>query len=261
MERGNGNRVMKTQLFVALCLFTGVLTGQEPRVRTIETELPVVPEGIAAATYPMPRTEWVVNVRNMIADGQKVAGTTRLILDGDSINAGWRRFWRHHFSHIPTYNFAMSGDRTQHLLWRLEQGQVENMKPEVILLMIGTNNLGNGESVEDTIAGIQAVVDAYRKRFPDAVIYLHGLLPRSTGSFRDTNNVWAQRIQKVNQGVSSLADGKNVFFLDVNHVFLMEDGTINREYMADLLHPTEKGYAAWAEVLRPVLDSLQNNHK
>jgi len=220
-------------------------------MRTLDTELPAIPKGVPAATYAMPRTEWVTNVSNLIKEGRKVAATTRVVVDGDSIHAGWRRIWVTHFPSVPVFNFAIAGDRTQNLLWRIDQGQLDGFKPQAVLLLIGTNNIGNMESVEDTVAGVKAVVAEYRKRCPEAVIYLQALLPRAGTTY------WMEKVKGVNAGIASLDDGKQVLVLDVSKAFLKEDGTIDRELMPDLLHPSEKGYAAWAERLRPVLSKYE----
>lgn len=242
---------MKKQLLSLVILSVGVLSAQDAGIRTLASELPVVPKGVPPSTYPMPRTEWVVNVQNMIREGQKSAESTKLILDGDSITAGFRRFWNIHFSHIPAFNFAMAGDRTQHLLWRLEQGQVENMRPQMVLLMIGRNNQSHNDSAKDIIAGVTEVVNQYRKRCPDAVIYLQSIIPGGSHTGEE------QEITRdVNKGIAQLADGRHIVFLDISEIFLLEDGSLNREFLPDTLHPSKEGYAAWAEVLRPIVEKL-----
>lgn len=244
--------MLKNQIiFGAGLALAGSLWAQEPRVRTLETELPAIPEGVPAATYPLPRTDWVASFNNLLKESRKAAAGTRIVVDGDSIFAGWRRFWTAHFPNVPTFNFAIAGDRTQHLLWRMKQGQLEGFQPRAVLLMIGTNNIGNMESVEDTVAGIKAVVAGYRKRCPQATIYVHALLPRGG------TEVWMEKVRKVNAGLISLNDETQVIVLDVSKAFLNEDGTIKKELMPDLLHPNEEGYGAWAEQLRPILSKYE----
>lgn len=242
-------------VFFSLCALSSLLvshdlSAQEPRNRTLAEELPVIPSGIRPSVYPLPRTDWATTVQNIFAEAKNAGPTTELILDGDSITAGWRRFWKDHFPKAKIYNFAISGDRTQHLLWRLQQGQLNSMHPKMVLLMIGTNNLGNKESPEDTIAGVQAVVEEYRKLCSDADIYVLGLLPRGP-----KQELRAQ-IQTVNEAIAKLEDGKHVFYLDCSDVFLKDDGQIDPALMPDYLHPSEKGYAAWAKVLKPLIEKL-----
>jgi lysophospholipase L1-like esterase len=245
---------MKKSIFTLLCLMGVCQLGVAREVRTLETEIPQVPEGETVATYPVPRTDWVAGVRWQIEAGKKAAANTSVILDGDSITAGWRRHWKTLFPDVPAFNFAIGGDRTQHLLWRLQQGQGEGMKPEVIFLMIGTNNLGHNESEKDVIEGVRATVEAYRQLFPEAVIYLQAILPRGRGSYlEDSNDSYAKKIKAVNSEIVKLADGKQVIWLDLSHVFLKEDGTIDNTLMPDLLHPSKEGYAAWAEVIKPLM--------
>lgn len=224
------------------------LQADEPVVRTLATELPTVPEGVVPATYAMPRTEWVVNVSNLIKKGQEAAEKTQVVLDGDSITAGWRRFWDSHFGETPTFNFAMGGDRTQHLLWRVAQGQLANFKPKLVVLMIGTNNLGNGETPADTALGVEAVVKQYRQHCPNATILLQGLLPRGKNQ--------ADRVKEVNAAISKLHDGEKVFYVDFAKAFTDEKGQVRTDLMPDSLHPNAEGYKVWAAELKPQLEKL-----
>ncbi len=239
---------MMLHLLTFLTLLIGMtsLRAGEPRPRTLATELPSVPQGVNPAIYPMPRTQWAVNVERTIREGQLMAEKSEVILDGDSITAGWRRFWKVSFGAISAFNFAQGGDRTEHLLWRLEQGQVENFKPKLILLMIGTNNLTNGEAPAAVAQGVEAVVKAYRQRCPEAKILLQGVLPRAAQQ--------AKRVAALNAQLSLLDDGESVFYVDLGKSFTDSDGNVRTDLLPDSLHPNEEGYKIWATGLAPHLE-------
>ena len=184
-------------------------------------------------------------------------GPVDLLFVGDSITDAWRRdpqntlFKERWGKHNPL-NLGIGGDRTQHVLWRLENGEVEGLKPKVAVLMIGTNNLGNKESPEDTIAGVTAVVKSLRERLPDTKILLLAVFPRG----EKTDNAFRGQIKTVNDAISKLDDGSHVKYLDIGEKFLASDGTLTKEVMPDALHPNEKGYQIWADAIDPTLDEM-----
>lgn len=238
---------MKKRIFgLWLCLLIGVAHAEPSG---LAAELPRIPEGSRASTYPVPRTDWVEKVAALFAESRRKAAQIEVILDGDSITAGFRKEWAKHFPKVKAFNFAMIGDRTQHLLWRLSQGQLEGLRPKVVVLLIGTNNLGLSESVADTVEGIRAVVAEYRRQCPEAVLILQGLFPRGRGP----GTPFLPKVKAVNEAISTLHDGKNVFYVDFGARFLTAEGEVDAVLLPDYLHPKEKGYTVWAEALRPVL--------
>jgi beta-glucosidase len=184
-------------------------------------------------------------------------GPIDLLFVGDSITDAWRRdpqnkvFKERWGKHNPL-NIGIGGDRTQHVLWRLENGEVEGIKPKVAVLMIGTNNLGNKESPEDTIAGVTAVVKSLREKLPESKILLLAVFPRG----EKVDNPFRAQIKTVNDAIAKLNDGTNVKYLDIGEKFLAEDGTLTKEIMPDALHPNEKGYQIWADAIGPTLDEM-----
>src|SRR5688500_11151270 len=170
-------------------------------------------------------------------------GPVNLLFVGDSITDAWRRGAQHELykerwgKHNPL-NLGIGGDRTQHVLWRLENGEVEGIKPKVTVLMIGTNNLGNKESVEDTIAGVKAVVQSLREKLPETKILLLAVFPRG----EKADHPYRAQIKTVNEAISKLDDGRHVKYLDIGDKFLADDGTLTKEVMPDALHPNAKGY-------------------
>ena len=184
-------------------------------------------------------------------------GPVDLLFVGDSITDAWRRGEQHKLfterwgKHNPL-NLGIGGDRTQHVLWRLENGEVEGIKPKAIVLMIGTNNLGNKESVQDTIAGVKAVVASLRSKLPESKLLLLAVFPRG----EKPDNKFREQIKEVNEAIGKLDDGKMIEYLDIGDKFLTPEGVLTKEVMPDALHPNAKGYQIWADAIQPALDEL-----
>ena len=184
-------------------------------------------------------------------------GPIELVFEGDSITDGWRgkngKFvFDEEYTRYNTFNTGIGGDRTEHLLWRIEHGELDGLHPKAVVLMIGTNNLGNKQSVADTIAGIKCVVSAIHDKLPESRILLLAVFPRghdATDHFRD-------EIKQVNDAISQLNGSDNVTYLDIGPKFLDPDGTLSKTIMPDALHPNEKGYMIWAESMKPTLEQL-----
>jgi lysophospholipase L1-like esterase len=184
-------------------------------------------------------------------------GDTDLLFLGDSITAGWngqKEIWEQHFSKYKPANFGIGGDRTQHVLWRIENGELEPpMKPKAIVLMIGTNNSAS-DPAEKIAAGIEKIVTTARQK-TGAKVLLLGVFPR--GETEEKAAKQRRVIKQVNERIRKLDDGgKNVRFLDIGDKFMNADGTISKEIMRDYLHLTEKGYQIWAEALDAPLKEM-----
>jgi len=201
----------------------------------------------------MPRLDWVDRVKKTNARAHAEASSIQLVFDGDSITDGWqgrgKAIWDAHYGKLHAFDFGISGDRTEHVLWRLSQGQVDGIHPKLIAIMIGTNNLGSN-SPEQIAEGVQTVVAEYRKRCPDAVILLQAIFPRGN----EPTNPARAKIKSINSAISKLDDGKNVIFVDFSDKFLDANGTLPPDIMPDFLHPNEKGYEIWANAIQPVID-------
>ncbi|WP_435021165.1 GDSL-type esterase/lipase family protein [Tundrisphaera sp. TA3] len=185
-------------------------------------------------------------------------GDVDLLFLGDSITAGWadNATWKRYYGPRKAANFGIGGDRTQHILWRLENGEGDGLKPKVVVLMIGTNNLG-GNKDEEIAEGVTACVAKIRDKFPEAKVLLLGIFPR--GLNRDKSQVATAvepRVARINEMISRIADGKAVHYLDIGGSFLNAEGQVTREIMPDFLHLSAKGYRLWAEAMEPMLWSL-----
>jgi lysophospholipase L1-like esterase len=216
------------------------------------------------AIIPAPRDPaWVKRHEGFVAQARQ--GGIDVLFVGDSITDFWRRddpktggkkVWDANFAPLRAANFGISGDRTQHVLWRLENGELDGLQPRAVVLMIGTNNTGferdkvtPRNSVPEVVEGVAAVVRTLRIRLPSARILLLAIFPR--GASPDD----PQRAQ-VNTVNAAIADGDRVRFLDLGPRFLAADGTLPPEIMPDFLHPGEKGYEIWAEAIRAPLAAL-----
>jgi lysophospholipase L1-like esterase len=215
--------------------------------------VPVAPPGENSAAYPLPRLDWIERVKLNNEQSHAIAGTIELIFDGDSITDGWhgKTTWTARYGKLNAFNFGIGGDRTQNVLWRLSQGQVDGMHPKVIALMIGTNNLFN--NTEEQIAdGVKKIVAEYQKRCPSAVILLQAVFPR----YEKADNPYRAKIKTINQIISKLGDGEKVIYIDFGDKLLNPDGTMSRDIMPDFLHPNEKGYQIWADAIAPVINKF-----
>jgi len=213
------------------------------------------------AVLPSPRVveyEWmsIERWRAMFGEDLEVAGQggVDLLFLGDSITEMWPEdAFDANFGQYAPANFGIGGDKTQNLLWRLRNGSVDRLDPEVVVLMIGVNNFGLGEDTpEDVYRGVEAVVDEVQSAFDDAEILLLGILPY--GEQADTPE--RAQVAEANRLIAGLGERERVHFHDIGGAFLQPDGTIAPEIMADFLHPTEAGYAVFAEQLTPLLDNL-----
>ena len=224
--------------------------------------VPVANEAVQnTAIVPMPRDPgWVARHEGFVQEAKK--GGIDILFLGDSITDFWRNrgsnVWTKYYAPRHAANFGISGDRTQHVLWRMDHGELDGIKPKVVVLMIGTNNTGkekdtgkNRNSVPETIAGVQAVVRELRAKLPDSKILLLAIFPRGT-----LDDPQRAQVAVVNTVIAKLDDGKMVRYLDIDPKFLEADGTLPKDIMPDLLHPNERGYQIWADAMEPALDEM-----
>jgi len=181
----------------------------------------------------------------------------QLVFIGDSITQAWedegKALWQQHFAAYQPLNLGFSGDRTEHVLWRLKNGRVNPLKPKVAVLLIGTNNTGHAmRPAEETAGGIQAVLADLRSRWPDTKVVMLSILPRGA----DANNPMRMLNADINRRIAGFADGKDVHLLDLTDAFLNDDGTLPKELMPDLLHLSPAGYQLWVDALLPKLKEL-----
>jgi len=216
------------------------------------------------AVQPVPRDANWVKRHDGFVEIAKQGGIDVLFL-GDSITDFWRNrgldVWNREFAPLHAANFGISADRTQHVLWRMEHGELDGLAPKVVVLLIGTNNTGvetNGSprnTTDEAIQGVTRVVQTLRTKLPRSKILLLGIFPRADPKGPPPGS---DAIKEINAALAKLADGKAVRFLDIGSRFLGPDGTVAREIMPDLLHPNAQGYELWAAAIKqPLADMLQ----
>jgi lysophospholipase L1-like esterase len=211
--------------------------------------VPPYPAGQPVATSPRPRLDWLDRFQANL--NRYNAGPYAMIWDGDSITDNWqgagKAAWAAHFGNIKTADFAIGGDQVQHVIWRVQHGQLKGQDPKLVMLMIGTNNLG--QEPQGVVDGIKMLIGEYEKRCPHAQILLLGIFPRSPKP-TDPARAW---IAKVNAIISGYSSDPRVTYLDFGAKFLQPDGTLTPDIMADYLHPGAKGYEIWASAILPVV--------
>ena len=189
-------------------------------------------------------------------------GKAELVFLGDSITQGWdhagKEIWDKYYAKRNAANFGIGGDRTEHVLWRLDHGNFDGLKPKVIVLMIGTNNTGHRkDKPEDTAAGVKAIIAKLQMKCPDAKILLMAIFPRDekpAGEMRQIN-------EKANAIIKTFADGDKVIYQDIGAKFLAADGVMSKDMMGDFLHPGSKGYEIWAAEIEENIARLLGEKK
>ncbi len=203
---------------------------------------------------------WTPRHLKKLADieAMKVAGhAPQLVFIGDSITEGWEKdgapVWDQYYRRHDAIALGFGGDRTENVLWRLLHGEVDGIAPKVAVLMFGTNNTGHRQDPAAlTAQGIKRNIDELRRRLPDTRILLLAIFPRG----EDPGDPLRRLNAEINALLPGLADGRHVFFLDINQAFLDQDGRLPKDVMPDLLHPNGKGYAIWARAMQPELERL-----
>jgi lysophospholipase L1-like esterase len=204
---------------------------------------------------------WLKRHEAFVEEAKK--GGFDVLFQGDSITDGWRnnpqkKIWDAAFGPMKSANFGISGDRTQHVLWRLQNGEFEGLTlPKVVVLMIGTNNIGQTkpppEPAASAIEGIRAIAKEILKKSATTKVLLLGVFPRGEKS----DNPHRATIKEINAAAATLDDGgKTLKFLDIGEKFLQADGSITKEIMPDFLHLSEKGYQIWAEAIKEPLAGM-----
>lgn len=200
----------------------------------------------AVAAKTNGETWWNGNCARIDADIEKMDGKIDVVFVGDSITARWRdsENWKKHWDSYRAVNMGIGGDQTQHVLWRLQNGDLEGYKAKLFVVMIGTNNMwARDADPAHAAAGVKAVIALIQSKQPQAKILLLSILP--TG---EKPNPGREKRMVVNELISKFEDG-SVEYMDIAPKYLEADGTISKEVMHDFLHLAPKGYDIWAEAI------------
>jgi lysophospholipase L1-like esterase len=217
-----------------------------------------------------PNAGFIKSHESFLARGK--SGPIGVLFIGDSITAGWIKaphVWEHYYSKWQPANFGIGGDQTQHVIWRIENGELDGIKPKVVVLMLGTNNTG-AHTAAEIVAADKKIVQMIRAKIPDTKVLLLGIFPRGPrknpqGMITDAVAADAAKrmevIRAANAELAKLDDGKNVRYLDITAKFLGDDGKIPSIIMPDQLHPNAAGYQLWAEAMQPLLTEMMKDSR
>jgi lysophospholipase L1-like esterase len=245
------------KLFLFFAAITGTLA---PRLFSAQAVPP-------SADQPAPRSDRTSQLAHEQLLDKARRGGIDVYFEGDSITRRWGATdypdllanWKQNFFGWNAGNFGWGADMIQNILWRLHNGELDGVNPKVIVLLAGTNNIGNtmppgGDEgkVADITGGLKAILDIMRTKAPDATIILMGIFPRND------NIAVMSTIDKVNSNLQKFADGKRIRYLNINDKLADRDGKLHEGMMnaGDKLHPTIRGYQVWADALKPVLTEL-----
>ncbi|HEV2196943.1 MAG TPA: GDSL-type esterase/lipase family protein [Candidatus Acidoferrum sp.] len=218
------------------------------------------------ANQPSPRTD----PNSLIAHEQLLDKAKKdhidIYFEGDSITRRWGATdypdflanWKHNFFGWNAADFGWGGDKTENILWRLENGELEGVNPKVIVLLAGTNNVGHAvppggddAKVASVTSAIQAILKVLQTKAPEATIILIAIFPRND------HPAAMPIIGRINENLSKLADGKKIRFLNISDKLADRDGKLFDGMMnPDQLHPALKGYQVWADALKPIFTEL-----
>ena len=224
-----------------------------PDYRT-QSVTPAPLQEVWAMDWWMPRHDKkLLDIRAAVAAGRN----PDLVFIGDSITHGWEnvgsKAWDRSFARYNAIGLGYGGDRTENVLWRLQHGELDGYRAKVVVLMIGTNNTGDRqEDPATTAAGVRRLLDEIQQRQPQARVLLLAVFPRDPKP--------GTRLRQINQRLNEIlvtyADGRRVFFLDINAQLMNADGTLSQDILPDWLHLSEQGYERWARSIEPTLTRL-----
>lgn len=221
----------------------------------------VAADGASCSLTPMPRQKdypWMSIARWHQFFDEDVAvadkGGVDLLFVGDSITEMWNQaVFDRAFGGWRTANFGVGGDHTGNLLWRLQNGHAEKLRPKAVVLTIGVNNFNFCDATpEQAYQGVKAVVELLRKIYPDARILLNAVLPYG----QTTQSPQRLKVVELNRMVANLNDGQHVFYQDYGLFFLQPNGDMSADVMPDFLHPSPRGYQIWADAMLPAIRKL-----
>jgi len=203
---------------------------------------------------PEPRhEEWWQNLHQSFVTNTADNPDIPIIFFGDSITEGWTTtglsVFNTYYAPLGTVNYGIGGDLTQHVVWRIQNGEVEGLNPRLIVLKIGTNNLAPHTN-QAIVDGIAANVNSIRQLLPETRILVLGILPRTGAALFD-------RIAAINALASGVADGQYVFYLDMFNDFTSDTwGIVPDNLFVGGLHLTAAGYELWAQLMNPLFNQL-----
>jgi len=209
----------------------------------------------AIAPVSMNKPGWMERHESINAKARQ--GKIDLVYIGDSIvqrfDGAGKPVWEHYYTPRNALNLGISGDRTQHVIWRLDHGNIDGITPKLAIVMIGQNNGGHNSATE-IAEGVTEVVKRIRTKLPNTKILLLGIFQR-----REKPTPERAVLAEANQIISNLADSTYVTYMDINSVYVQPDGTISASLMPDFEHPSELGFKRWAEAIESKVSYLMGD--
>lgn len=237
---------VRAHLVAALVLASAAAFGQtNPAPELNQCLKPIPREGQAYDRF--------LEINRRVKESQ---GQAEVVFVGDSITQGWegngKQVWAKYYAPRHALNLGISSDHTQHVLWRLDHGNLDGLKPKVAIVLIGVNNIPDDQNTpRQVLEGVTAVVQKLREKLPETKVLLLGIFP-----FREDFCAQRAKALQVNQALHKLDDGQWIRFLDIGHLLIQSDGKISKNIMRDFLHPSAAGYRLWAEAMEPDLATM-----
>jgi beta-glucosidase len=229
---------MKTKFFLPLLLLSFLVSV-------------VSAQSVALKPVPVNQKWWTDRFDGNVKTLE--AGDVGLLMIGDSITHGWdgqKAQWDKYFGQYKPVNMGFGGDRTEHVLWRLDHYPLDKIQPKVAVIMIGTNNIGHGSSTpKDAADGIKAIVEKLQKTYPAIRIIVLNVFPRD----EKPDGKLRAKVNEINSYLPALLKGtKNVTLFEIKG-FLDKDNVLPKNIMPDSLHPNAAGYTIWGDQISPLL--------
>lgn len=255
------NRIAAAASLASVIAVASSAIAQQASV-TAPPAAPAAPKSEPSTIAPVPRNDQWWQDRHAAAVERAKEGKVDMLFIGDSITQGWegegKDVWAKQYAPRNAMNIGFSGDRTQHVLWRLDNGEIafgDGHQPKLAVIMIGTNNSNGNDNTADEIAqGIEAIVASLRSKLPETKILLLAIFPR--GEAKPSDNPQRDKNAAASARAAKLADGKMVHVLDIGPNLTNADGTISPDVMPDYLHLSAKGYQQWADAIEGKVKEL-----
>ena len=251
---------------LAVGLFAGIFMGAVLALAPVRGQTTTAPS-VEPADVAAPKRDKDGSIQKRFEQlhdeflARRTKGPIDLLFLGDSITEGWggrgKDVWAKTYADMNPANFGIGGDKTQHVLWRIDNGELDGISPKVLVLMIGTNNVpGNTYSAEDILNADTKIVEEIRQKLPNTKILLLAIFPRGAKVDDPTVAPLREKIKEVNEGLAKLDNGGTIRYLDIGNKFLDGDGDLLKVIMPDALHPNAVGYQIWADAMGPLLGEM-----
>lgn len=221
---------------------------QGPRVEDMKIPL-------HQATRPVKRLQQAEVKRHEALNARVRKGGIDLVFLGDSIMQAWegegKAVWAKYYAKRKAVNFGINGDCTEHVLWRVLNGNVDGISPKLVVLLVGVNNarFNTSRQIAD---GVTAIVQALRRKLPRTKVLLLGIFPQG----RKADNARRGITDEANRMFKAIADGRMIHYLELGDKFMEPDGSITPKMMSDGVHPTAWGHEIWAKAMEPKVAEL-----